>query len=115
MAAADEVEKMESEYADYDISTKGLIEDIEAAEMGNTKRIENKELEDEPIQWLEEKLASINEEFSRKIWFTLIPEDNEGEQNDADTNDKGAKREVDAHDNSNNYDEYGMNSNGKVN
>ena len=52
IAAANEVEKMESEYADYDISTKRFIEDIEAAEMENTDRIKNKELEDEPIQWL---------------------------------------------------------------
>ena len=71
IAAANEVEKMESEYADYDIFSKGFIEDIEAAEMGNTKRIENKELEDELIQWLEEKLASINEEFSRRTGVPL--------------------------------------------
>ena len=74
IGAANEVEKIESEYADYDISTKGLIEDIEAAELENTKRIENKELEDEPIQWLEEKLVSINEEFSRRTGVPLPSE-----------------------------------------
>ena len=71
IAAANEVEKMESEYADYDISTKGFIEDIEAAEMENTKRIENKELEDEPIQWLEQELLALAEEFCRKTGFSI--------------------------------------------
>ena len=71
IAAANEVEKMESEYADYDISTKGFIEDIEAAEKENTKRIENKELEDEPIQWLEQELLALAEEFCRRTGFSI--------------------------------------------
>ena len=74
IAAADEVEKIESEYADYDISTKGFIEDIEAVEKENTKRIENKELENKHIQWLEKELASLNEEFSRRTGVPLPSE-----------------------------------------
>ena len=62
---------MESEYADYDISIKGFIEDIEAAEMENTNRIKNKELEDEPIQWLEQELLALAEEFCRKTGFSI--------------------------------------------
>jgi hypothetical protein len=37
IAAADEVEKMESEYADYDISNKGFIEDIEVWRVGEVQ------------------------------------------------------------------------------
>jgi hypothetical protein len=65
-AAADEVDKIESEQIDYDISTKGFIEDVDTIEKENTKRIEKKELEDEHIKWLEKKLALINEEFIRR-------------------------------------------------
>jgi hypothetical protein len=65
-AAANEVDKIESEHANYDISTNGFIEDIDAIEKVNTKRIENKEFEDEHIKWLEEKLASLIVEFSRR-------------------------------------------------
>ena len=71
LAAANEVEKMESEYADYNITNKGFIEDIEAAEMKNTKRIENKELDDEPIQWLEQQLLALAEEFCRRTGFSI--------------------------------------------
>jgi hypothetical protein len=66
IAAADEVNKLKQDYTDYDISTKGFIEDIDAIEKENTKRIEKNELEDDHIQWLEEQLASIEEEFSRR-------------------------------------------------
>ena len=45
VAASGEVDKIESEYAEYDILANGFIEDIEAAEKENTKKIENKELE----------------------------------------------------------------------
>ena len=75
VAAADEVENIESEHADYDISTKGFIEDIETVEKENTKRIENRELENKDILWLEEQLSSLNEEFSRRTGITLTPED----------------------------------------
>ena len=75
IAAADEVENTESEHADYDISTKGFIEDIETVEKENTERIENKELENKDILWLEEQLSSLNEEFSRRTGITLTPED----------------------------------------
>jgi hypothetical protein len=71
IAAADEVDKIETEHLDYDISTKGFIEDIEEAEEANTKRIENKELKYEHIQWLEEHLALLSEEFSRRIGVHL--------------------------------------------
>jgi hypothetical protein len=66
IAAADEVNKIELEHLDYDISTKGFIEGIEEVEETNTKRVENKQLEDEHIQWLEEHLALLSEEFSRR-------------------------------------------------
>ena len=59
---------------DYDISTKGFIEDIEAAEKENTKRIENNELENEHIRWLEEELATLIEEFSRRTGVQLPSE-----------------------------------------
>jgi hypothetical protein len=75
IAAADEVEKIESENVDYDISTNGFIDDIDAVDKKNTKRIKKKELKDEHIQWLEEKLASINEEFSRRTGIPLPSED----------------------------------------
>jgi hypothetical protein len=71
VAASDEVDKIESKYADYDISDKGFIEDIEAAEKEDTKRVENKELENEHIQWLEEELATLIEEFSRRTGVPL--------------------------------------------
>jgi hypothetical protein len=71
VVASDELDEIESEYADYDIATKGFIKDIEAVEKENTKRIENKELENEHIQWLEEKLAILNEEFSRRTGVPL--------------------------------------------
>ena len=75
IVAANEVENTESEHADYDISTKGFIEDIETVEKENTERIENKELENKDILWLEEQLSSLNEEFSRRTGITLTPED----------------------------------------
>ena len=75
IAAADEFEKIESEHADYNISTKGFIEDIEAGEKENTKRIENRELENKDILWLEKQLSSLKEEFSERTGITLTPED----------------------------------------
>lgn len=74
VAAASEEEKIESELADYDISTNGFIEDIDAVEMENTKRIEKKELENNHIQWLEKELASLNQEFSRRTGVSLPSE-----------------------------------------
>jgi hypothetical protein len=71
VAAAPEEEKIDSELADYDISSNGFIEDIEALDMENTKRIENKELENKHIQWLEKGLASLNQEFSRRTGVSL--------------------------------------------
>ncbi len=71
IAAADEVDKIEAEHVDYDISTKGLIEDIDAIEKENTKRIENKELENKDFRWLEDLLASLNEEFSRRTGIPI--------------------------------------------
>lgn len=53
----------ESEYVDYDISRKGFIKDVVEVEEANTKRIENRDLKDEHIQWLEEHLALLSEEF----------------------------------------------------
>ncbi len=44
---------------------------MEAAEMKNTKRIENKELDDEPIQWLEQQLLALAEEFCRRTGFSI--------------------------------------------
>jgi hypothetical protein len=74
IVAADEVNKIESEHFDYDISTNGFIKDIEEVEEANTKRIENKELKDEHIQWLEEHLALLSEEFSRRTGLPLPSE-----------------------------------------
>lgn len=74
VAAASEEEKIESELADYDISINGFIEDIEALDMDNTKRIENKEFENRHIQWLEKELASLKKEFSRRTGVPLPPE-----------------------------------------
>ncbi len=66
IVAAKEVDKIESEYGNYNISTREFIEDIDAVEKENTKRIEKVELEDENIKWLEQQLTSIKDEFSRK-------------------------------------------------
>jgi hypothetical protein len=70
IAAADEVEKIESDHADFDISTKGFIDDIDEIEKRNEERIKNKEL-GEHIYWLEEKLAPIIEELSRRIGISV--------------------------------------------
>lgn len=101
VAAADEVEKIESEHADYDISTKGFIEDINAFEKESTKRIENKESENEDVRWLEEELASLNEEFSRRTGIPIPSQDVEDgkEEEDLDTKDEDAEEDDDANDN----------------
>jgi hypothetical protein len=44
-------------------------------EKANTKRVENKQLEDEHIQWLEEHLALLSEEFSRRTGLPLPSKD----------------------------------------
>ena len=75
IAAAEEVDKIVSEHIDYDISTNGFIEDIDAIEKVNTNRIENKELEDEHIKWLEKELALLNEEFSRRTGISITSQD----------------------------------------
>ncbi|MGI0043725.1 MAG: hypothetical protein ACRD47_08440, partial [Nitrososphaeraceae archaeon] len=75
ISAADEVDKIESEYADYDISTNGFIDDIDAIEKENTNRIKNKELKNKNIRWLEKKLASIIEEFTNRTRITVTPKD----------------------------------------
>lgn len=79
IAAEDEVDKIESEHANYDISTNGFIEDIDVVEKENTKRIESKELEDEHIKWLEKELASISEEFSRRTGIPVPSQDTDDE------------------------------------
>lgn len=101
VAAADEVEKIESEHADYDISTKGFIEDINAFEKESTKRIENKESENEDVRWLEEELASLNEEFSRRTGIPIPSQDVEDgkEEKDLDSKDEDAEEDDDANDN----------------
>jgi hypothetical protein len=71
ISAADEVEKIESEFENYDISTNGFIDDIEAAERNNMKRIKNRELENKDIQWLELQLSSLTEEFSKRTGVKL--------------------------------------------
>jgi hypothetical protein len=75
IAAAEEVDKIVSEHIDYDILTNGFIEDIDAIEKVNTNRIENKELEDEHIKWLEKELALLNEEFSRRTGIPIASQD----------------------------------------
>jgi hypothetical protein len=76
LAAADEVGEIDAEYAVYDISTKGFIEDIDVLDNKNAERVKNKELRDEHILWLEEQITSLSEEFSRRTGVTLTPEDN---------------------------------------
>ena len=75
IAAAEEVDKIVSEHIDYDILTNGFIEDIDAIEKVNTNRIENKELEDEHIKWLEKELALLNEEFGRRTGIPIASQD----------------------------------------
>ncbi|MGH9953055.1 MAG: hypothetical protein ACRD5J_15670, partial [Nitrososphaeraceae archaeon] len=75
IAAADEVAKIESEHIDYDISINGFIEDIDSIEKVNTQRVENKESEDAHIKWLEDELASLNREFSRKTGIPIASQD----------------------------------------
>ncbi|MGH9983064.1 MAG: hypothetical protein ACRD8W_03810 [Nitrososphaeraceae archaeon] len=74
VAAEDELDKIETEYTDYDILTEGFIEDIDTVEMENTQRIEKKELENKHIQWLEEELASLNDELNRRTGIPLPSE-----------------------------------------
>jgi hypothetical protein len=50
----------------------GRIEDIDAVEKENTKRIEKMELKNKDFLWLEEQLTSLNEELSRRAGI-LIP------------------------------------------
>ena len=54
------------------------------------KKIENGELKDEHIQWLEEQLASLNKEFGRRTGIIIPPEKagkEKGEKGDKDTDD----------------------------
>jgi hypothetical protein len=92
LAAAREVESIESEHFDYDVSTKGFIGDIQEVEKKNEERIESKELEDEHIYWLEEKLAPIIEEFSGRT-KVIIPE---GEKQGEEDDDENTNAEVDS-------------------
>jgi hypothetical protein len=71
-AAADEAHKIDSEYADYEISIKGFIDDISKVEKKNDERIEKKELEDDHLYWLEEQLAPIIEELGRRTGITIL-------------------------------------------
>jgi hypothetical protein len=71
IVATKEVVKIESEYGNYNISTRGFIEDIDAVEKENIKRIEKIELEDKNIKWLEQELTSIKDEFSRKTGIPI--------------------------------------------
>jgi hypothetical protein len=71
IAAADEVDKIDSEHVDYKISTKGFIDDIDEVEKKNEERIKKKELEDEHIYWLEEQLVPIIKELSRRTGITI--------------------------------------------
>jgi hypothetical protein len=75
ISAAEEVNNIESEYSNYNISTNGFIEDIDAFEKENKKRIETSQLKNKDVRWLEEQLASINEEFSKRTRITLTPGD----------------------------------------
>lgn len=65
-AAIDAVQNVQSEYSNYDISSQGFIPDITAEEQKIEKRVMKKELEDNDIHWLSEKLESLNKDFSRR-------------------------------------------------
>jgi hypothetical protein len=58
-------------YVYFKINRIEFIDDTERVEKENARRIGNKEFYDENIQWLEEKLASVNEELSRRTRMPL--------------------------------------------
>jgi hypothetical protein len=67
------VQNVESEYSNYDISSQGFITNVITEEQEIEKRIIEKELEDNDIGWLSEKLRSLNKEFSERIGIMLAP------------------------------------------
>ena len=86
-AAIDAVQNVESEYSNYDISSQGFIPDITAEEQKIEKRVMEKELEDNDIHWLSEKLESLNKDFSRRTGIMSSLENTEVKvnANDEDT------------------------------
>jgi hypothetical protein len=86
-AATDAVKNIEMEYATYDIQSQGFIPDISAEERKIEKRIVTIELKDKDIQWLSEKLESVNKEFSRKTGIMLSPENVQEKMRDEDVDD----------------------------
>lgn len=90
-AANDAAQKVELEYSNYDISSRGFICDIAAEEQKIEKRIMEKELEDKNMQWLSVKLESLNKEFSERIGIMIAHENVEekAKANDEDTEDMG--------------------------
>jgi hypothetical protein len=70
-AAIETVQNVESEYSNYDISSQGFISDIETEEQKIEKRVMEKELEDKNIQWLSQKLESLNKDFSKRTGIML--------------------------------------------
>jgi hypothetical protein len=91
----DEVADIDSEYSEYDISTNGLIEDIQAEEDGITARIKRIELQNEHNLRLEAQLALIIEEFegntkdaiSKSVSEAKAGAENQQEEEEEDTND----------------------------
>jgi hypothetical protein len=90
LAAIDAVQNVESKYSNYDVSSYGFISDITADEHRIEKEVLEKELKDNDIQWLSERLESLNNEFSRRTGVMIShgnTEVNEGmnEENTDDT------------------------------
>ena len=68
------VEEIKSKYDSYDIASHGFISDIVSEEQKIEKKVMERELDDSNIQWLSEKLKSINKELNERTRSTLIIE-----------------------------------------
>lgn len=77
LAAIGAVQNVESKYSNYDVSSHGFIPDITADEQRIEKEVLEKELEDNDIHWLSERLESLNNDFSRRTGVMLSPENKE--------------------------------------
>jgi hypothetical protein len=82
-AAIEAVQNVESDYSNYNISLQGFISDITIEEQKIRKRVMEKELQDKDIQWLSEKVDSLNKEFSERtgIMVTANAEERLNDEN----------------------------------
>ena len=76
-AAEETVQNVESEYSNYDLSSKGFIPDIALEERKIEERVLEKELEDGDIRWLSQKLETLNKEYSERTGISLALENKE--------------------------------------